>query len=155
MLTLAGPQAYSQFRVNSLLENINKAVNSSAVAAIRAIYVHYVDTGDAALTETESKLLDSLLDYDQKADAGDALTAALIKAAVNDEAELPTDSYLLRIIPRPGTISPWSSKATNITQNCGLPHVKRVERGLAVLIQVRKGFPLGPHVESGAFLDFI
>lgn len=155
MLTLAGPQAYSQFRVNSLLENINKAVNSSAVAAIRAIYVHYVDTGDATLNETEAKLLDSLLDYDQKADSSDALTAALIKAAVNDEAELPTDSYLLRIIPRPGTISPWSSKATNITQNCGLPDVKRVERGLAVLIQVRKGFPLGPHVESGAFLDFI
>ena len=35
----------------------------------------------------------------------------------------------LLIIPRIGTISPWSSKATEILHNCGLNWVKRVERG--------------------------
>ncbi len=37
----------------------------------------------------------------------------------------------LFICPRPGTISPWSSKATDILHNCGLDVVVRVERGIA------------------------
>ncbi|MCC7265224.1 MAG: phosphoribosylformylglycinamidine synthase [Candidatus Latescibacteria bacterium] len=35
------------------------------------------------------------------------------------------------ICPRPGTISPWSSKATEILRRCGLEAVARVERGTA------------------------
>lgn len=34
------------------------------------------------------------------------------------------------VIPRKGTISPWSSKATDIFHNCGLHTVTRVERGI-------------------------
>ena len=34
------------------------------------------------------------------------------------------------VIPRPGTISPWSGKATDIARNCGLDRVRRVERGV-------------------------
>ncbi|CAN0426010.1 unnamed protein product, partial [Discosporangium mesarthrocarpum] len=34
------------------------------------------------------------------------------------------------VVPRPGTISPWSSKATDILRNCGLAQVHRVERGV-------------------------
>ena len=33
------------------------------------------------------------------------------------------------IAPRPGTISPWSTKATDILRNCGLTSVARIERG--------------------------
>ena len=33
------------------------------------------------------------------------------------------------ITPRIGTISPWSSKATEILKNCGLSFVERVEKG--------------------------
>ena len=32
---------------------------------------------------------------------------------------------------RPGTISPWSSKATDIAHNCGLSEIRRIERGIA------------------------
>ncbi len=35
------------------------------------------------------------------------------------------------VVPRPGTISPWSSKATDIAKNCGLDKVQRIERGVA------------------------
>lgn len=38
------------------------------------------------------------------------------------------------ITPRIGTISPWSSKATDIAQNCGLTHIERIERGMAVTL---------------------
>lgn len=36
----------------------------------------------------------------------------------------------LCVCPRPGTISPWSSKATDILRNCGMSAVERVERGI-------------------------
>ena len=35
------------------------------------------------------------------------------------------------VIPRRGTISPWSSKATDIAHICGLASIKRIERGIA------------------------
>ncbi len=35
------------------------------------------------------------------------------------------------VFPRVGTLSPWSSKATDIIQNCGLIQVRRIERGIA------------------------
>ncbi|WIM06153.1 MAG: phosphoribosylformylglycinamidine synthase [Candidatus Nitricoxidivorans perseverans] len=38
---------------------------------------------------------------------------------------------LILVVPRLGTISPWSSKATDIARNCGFAQVKRIERGIA------------------------
>ena len=46
------------------------------------------------------------------------------------------------MVPRPGTISPWSSKATDIARNCGLAAVRRIERGVAFRIACRGGAPL-------------
>ncbi|MCH2325535.1 MAG: phosphoribosylformylglycinamidine synthase, partial [Pseudomonadales bacterium] len=41
------------------------------------------------------------------------------------------------VIPRPGTISPWSSKATDILHNCGLTQIRRIERGTLFAIGVK------------------
>ncbi|NKB68962.1 MAG: phosphoribosylformylglycinamidine synthase [Candidatus Latescibacteria bacterium] len=46
-----------------------------------------------------------------------------------DSGPLPEPSEELAVGPRPGTISPWSSKATDILHHCGLEQVERVERG--------------------------
>jgi len=43
------------------------------------------------------------------------------------------------VIPRKGTISPWSSKATDIFHNCGLDTVTRVERGIHYLFGCANG----------------
>jgi phosphoribosylformylglycinamidine synthase len=43
------------------------------------------------------------------------------------------------VIPRFGTISPWASKATDIVHNCGMAHIKRVERGVAFRINLKTG----------------
>jgi len=43
----------------------------------------------------------------------------------------PPAGRLLLVTPRLGTISPWSSKATDIARNCGFAAVKRIERGAA------------------------
>ena len=42
---------------------------------------------------------------------------------------LPTEGVHCRVFPRPGTISPWSSKAGDILRVAGFPDIGRVERG--------------------------
>lgn len=159
LLALAGPTAYSPFRVNELINNINTTVNSSAVVGIRTIYVHYVsvaENSDLKVNAEKRALLDALLHYDSKPDTSDPLTVSLLESISQSTDALPENTYLLRVIPRPGTISPWSSKATDIVRSCGLDKdVNRIERGMDLIIQVRKGFPLDEHLKSGVFLDFI
>ena len=48
-------------------------------------------------------------------------------------AHLPAEpaGHLLLVTPRLGTISPWSSKATDIAHNCGFGGIRRIERGIA------------------------
>src|SRR2546430_73493 len=40
------------------------------------------------------------------------------------------EGHRLLVVPRLGTISPWSSKATDIARICGLARVRRIERGI-------------------------
>ncbi|HEY8947058.1 MAG TPA: phosphoribosylformylglycinamidine synthase, partial [Polyangiaceae bacterium] len=49
-------------------------------------------------------------------------------------ADVPVGQLAL-IVPRLGTISPWSSKATDILHVCGLQAVRRIERGTAYLLE--------------------
>jgi len=48
------------------------------------------------------------------------------------------------VIPRKGTISPWSSKATDILHNCGLSSVSRAERGICFRVFGSGPNPLAP-----------
>jgi phosphoribosylformylglycinamidine synthase len=44
------------------------------------------------------------------------------------------------VVPRLGTVSPWSSKATDIARNCGLARVRRIERG--TLFHIESATPI-------------
>ena len=109
---LRGAPALSEFRVSQLLAQFDEL----PVTAIYAEYVHFADL-TAALDSNEADVLNSLLTY------GPQL------------AEHVPEGQLILTVPRPGTISPWSSKATNIANNCGLDKVKRLERGIAYYIE--------------------
>ncbi|CCH40746.1 phosphoribosylformylglycinamidine synthase [Wickerhamomyces ciferrii] len=158
LLILPGPQALSPFRVSTLINDINTAVNSSVVTSIRSAFIHYVSLKEDSEFKKDSKkieLLETLLQYDQKLDLEDPLTQQLIKISTSEETlqSEDEDSYIIRILPRPGTISPWSSKATNISNVCGLENdIDRIERGLALLVKVRRGFPLKDHLLDGSSL---
>src|SRR5439155_442913 len=102
--------ALSDFRRTKLLSRCREL--APAAASIHAEFVHFLDTS-AQLSATEQKELDGLLQYGPQI-AGGARTGSL-----------------LLVVPRPGTISPWSSKATDILHNCGITHVRRIERGVA------------------------
>lgn len=118
-----GSSAFSDFRLKRL---------ATAIGAkdLQAIWVHYVASYRTLLAEHVS-ILDQLLEYGSYPDSTDSLYAASLRAVSNNQ---PPDDSTIRLIyvsPRPGTISPWSSKATSIAQVCGLDKtVKRVERGI-------------------------
>ena len=114
MEILRGSPALSAFRVNKLLTRFQDA--HLPVSDIYAEYVHFADVS-AALNAEEKSRLQRLLKY------GPSL------------AEHAPQGRLLLVTPRPGTISPWSSKATDIAHNCDLPQVRRLERGLAFYIE--------------------
>ncbi|VEU19275.1 DEKNAAC100217 [Brettanomyces naardenensis] len=151
MLILPGPEALSSFRVTTLVSAINKLVNSSVVTSVKSCFVHYIETS-GTLDEDSLRKLKLLLQYDTELDLTDPLNKELFelvqvggedKEAIDLSSRLGPDTYLIRVLPRAGTISPWSSKASNITEVCGLgKQVKRVERGSAFLLQVRPGFPI-------------
>ncbi|MDM8557584.1 phosphoribosylformylglycinamidine synthase [Candidatus Parabeggiatoa sp. HSG14] len=105
----AGGPAFSNFRLEKLLETVKSYVPS--LIAIEAYYLYFVDLKHP-LSETEEVQLQALLP-DSK--------SALIPLSQKNG---------LLVIPRPGTISPWSSKATDIARVCGLSAVKRLERGV-------------------------
>jgi phosphoribosylformylglycinamidine synthase len=111
-IVLRGPVALSPFRVTKLLESFRAA--DLPVRSIAAQFMHFVSV-TRTLSEPELKTLNRLLTY------GEPLTQSRLTSVI--------------VIPRDGTVSPWSSKATNIAQNCGLGCINRIERGIAYAIE--------------------
>jgi phosphoribosylformylglycinamidine synthase len=118
MLFLPGVSALSAFRNAKLLASIQTRL--PAVRALNARFVHYADS--PALSAPQQQVLDALLDYGTAAQA--------------QVQTLAPEALLRVVVPRPGTISPWSSKATDIVQNCGLSTLRRIERGIAFQVEV-------------------
>ena len=118
MLRLRGGSALSPFR----LEKLTAALKTVApqVSHIYAEYWHFCTVG-RELRPEESATLAKLLNY-----------------GAAQRGEEPLGEFIL-VLPRPGTISPWSSKATDIARHCGLEAVLRLERGLAFYIQTTSG----------------
>lgn len=110
ILTLRGCPALSAFRLDKYLALIQAI--APGVRSLGTEFVHFVQLAEA-LDATEREHLDNLLSYGTPA------------------AAQSRDGTLLLVTPRPGTISPWSSKATDIACNCGLHRVLRIERGIA------------------------
>ncbi|AJD47242.1 phosphoribosylformylglycinamidine synthase [Isoalcanivorax pacificus W11-5] len=114
MLILPGSPALSAFRQEKLLQSL------PGVTALGARFVHFVDT-DGELPARARDVLGKLLSY-----------------GPNTAVEMP-EGTLFVVVPRPGTISPWSSKATDICHNAGLTQVRRVERGIEYRLAFASG----------------
>ncbi len=117
-----GSAALSEFRLDKLQGRLRAA--DARVVRVRARFVHFV-TVSAPLDAAALALLDRLLTYGPQSESGDR------------EPGAPTGAppYELTVTPRLGTLSPWSSKATDITHVCGLGSVRRVERGTVYFIE--------------------
>ena len=114
MHILRGAPVLSDFRRNKLLARLQQQV--PGVKAVYAEFMHFADlTGE--LSEQDQAVLNRLLKY------GPSVAAE------------ETNGSLVLVVPRFGTISPWSSKATDIAHNCGLKMIERLERmGVALML---------------------
>ncbi|MBD2859950.1 phosphoribosylformylglycinamidine synthase [Spongiibacter sp. KMU-158] len=114
MLILPGAQALSDFRIEKLLASLQQQIPD--IKGIHARFVHLAKCSET-LSPEQLTVLSKLLVYGP---AG--------------EVEEPSGTAFF-VVPRPGTISPWSSKATDIAKNCGLNMIQRLERGVLFTVE--------------------
>jgi phosphoribosylformylglycinamidine synthase len=108
-LSLQGAPAISEFRLNKLQQQLSEEIPD--LDAISASYWHFIKA-ESELDEQELEHLGSILDY----------------GPTRHEMDVSGEHFL--VIPRPGTISPWSTKATDIARHCDLEKIQRIERGV-------------------------
>ena len=113
MLILRGAPALSAFRHGKLLAQLTEKV--PAVRGLYAEFAHFAEVTGVLTGEEETVL------------------ARLLKYGPSVPVQEPTGRLFL-VVPRFGTISPWSSKATDIAINCGLAKIQRLERGIAYYV---------------------
>tara|TARA_Y100001949_G_scaffold176126_1_gene188013 strand:+ start:1132 stop:5028 length:3897 start_codon:yes stop_codon:yes gene_type:complete len=114
MLILRGAPALSAFRHGKLLAQLTDKV--PAVRGLYAEFAHFAEVS-GTLGADEQQVLARLLKYGPS-------------VPVQEPA-----GRLFLVIPRFGTISPWSSKASDIARNCGLDKIQRLERGIAYYVE--------------------
>ena len=107
---LRGCRALSDFRVSKLLRSIRAFMPE--ISFVHAEFRHFVSS-PRKLSSAEMAILEKLLEYGP------------------ETGHQEPEGKILLITPRLGTISPWSSKATDIARHCGLDFIERIERGIA------------------------
>lgn len=114
MQILRGAPALSDFRQQKLIQRMQQS--GLDVRAVSAEFIHLYHA-NPALDDAQQNVLKQLLTYGP---------------ARQGSTQQGREVF---VTPRVGTISPWSSKATDIAHNCGLNQVKRVERGILYRVE--------------------
>lgn len=112
-ITIGGVSVYNQQRKKQILKELKSSEKS--ILNFDAEYVHLVKL-NRKINNEELKKLKELTTYGESSNKN-------------------VDSADLYVMPRRGTITPWSSKATDIAKNCGLDFVERIERAAAYFVE--------------------
>ena len=110
MQILRGAPALSSFKRKQLVAQLQQIC--SQITDVYAEFVHYIHWDDS-YSELDQDVLEKILTY-----------------GPSSEQESFSEKLVI-VVPRLGTLSPWSSKATDIAHNCGLKALHRIERGIA------------------------
>ena len=120
----AGDSALSPFRVSRLLTRIQAVAPKARGLSSQWVYLVRPSADCQASASPQS----------------DQRLAAILNA--RGPVSGPQSGELrIWVVPRRGTLSPWSTKATDILFSCGLNHVARVERGMVVDIALNTSEP--------------
>ena len=109
MLELPGQPALSDFRLAKLLQSLQ--AQDDRVNSIEARFSYFVAIS-SPLSGEHKERLNALLLLGER------------------PGKLGKGAKKIYVVPRPGTISPWSSKATDIAVACDIDPVQRIERGI-------------------------
>src|SRR5450830_510778 len=121
MISLRGSSALSPFRLEKILATLK--TSAPQISHLHGDFWHFV-WSDSDLIASQQETLQKILTYGP------------------EMAEEAPVGELFLVIPRPGTISPWASRATDIAKHCGLPSVQRIERGIAYYVTKKDHTPL-------------
>ncbi len=119
ILTLWGVAALADFRRDKLLRELLPQV--TGLACLDTCFVYVAHLARALSPQRQQRL------------------AELLGAQLTQDITPPRCDLI--VVPRPGTRSPWSSKATDILHHCGLAAVTRIERGIAYGLESQNGAP--------------
>ena len=114
ILKLRGAPAFSSSRLARLTDQVRAAL--PRLKGLAAEHWYFVEVNAPLSAEEQARLVDLL--------------------GAHPEGDAPVGSVLV-VTPRLGTISPWSSKATDIAHQCGFDKIVRIERGVAYTIDAR------------------
>ncbi len=115
MFQMIGRAAHSAFRLEKLLNSVQ--ILEPNITSLRSEFRYFIEIeSEGDLHASEQALLEKLFEAESRESEADA-----------------KESFFI-VTPRPGTISPWSSKATDIVHNSGLSRINRVERGIAYFV---------------------
>lgn len=128
MITLKGSPALSDFRIQKLLDSIKPF----GVSQISSHYIHLIETR-SELSDDQLKVVHNLLEY------GPRMQDHILEGVT------------FYVIPRVGTISPWSSKATDIAHICGLNEIVKIERGIEFQVQFAADYSTDDLAQVKAF----
>jgi len=117
---LYGSRVYSEFRKSDLLKEAKES--SFDIKDLTSSHLHVIES-NKKLSSKDEKSLNQILAY------GEDIKEALV----------PKNTIFIG--PRVGTISPWSSKATDIIHHCGID-ILRIERIKAISFITNSGKPL-------------
>ena len=109
MIVKEGPASHSPFKLESLLRRLLSIDQN--ITGLGARFIHFIDSKND-LGEEQDRILDSILEYGPNWPFG------------------ADEGFKIFTLPRFGTTSPWSSKATDIAKVCGLSSIERIERGV-------------------------
>ncbi|MFW0072817.1 MAG: phosphoribosylformylglycinamidine synthase [Coxiella-like endosymbiont] len=115
MLFLQGANAYTAFRQQQIFSSLQQ--KEPSIRAIKAKFGYFVDCDDSRLNSNDLDRLECLLPN-----------------AYFCHHSQSSEDCAFWVVPRIGTISSWSSKATDIANNCKIP-VNRIERGIYYVVQ--------------------
>ena len=104
----SGIQALRNFKVKTLQQKLRLKLTNLSLLSTE--YIHFIES-DTKLSSEDKSHLDKLLNYAPSINTSNSIDSVIVT-------------------PRQGTISPWSSKATDIVHLCGLKQIKRLERGI-------------------------
>ena len=116
MIVKEGPASHSPFKLESLLRRLQSIDQN--IDDLGARFIHLIDSKNDP-DEEQDRILDSILEYGPDWPFG------------TDEG------FKVFTLPRFGTTSPWSSKATDIAKVCGLTSIEKIERGVVFTLALK------------------
>ncbi|HLR30305.1 MAG TPA: phosphoribosylformylglycinamidine synthase [Paenalcaligenes sp.] len=128
---LSGTLQYSPVQVQRIIQQCQAM--DLPVADVQVFAEYFIEADGAEIPVTQWQRLQTLLNQDQKG---------------FQPQQIDKNAVQMRVIPRLGSISPWSSKAMEIIQNCGIKHVLRLERGLRFVFTLERGWLKGTRLSS-------